>query len=34
LISHYKAERESHETPLTEAKNRVESCKKIDNLSY
>lgn len=34
LIEHYKAEKESHERPLTEAKNRLENCKKVDNLSY
>jgi hypothetical protein len=34
LIDHYKAEKESHERPLTEARNRVENCKKIDNMSY
>ncbi len=34
LISHYKDEKDSHERPLTEARNRVESCKKIDNVSY
>jgi len=34
LIDQYKAERESHERPLSEAKNRVENCKKIDNMSY
>lgn len=34
LIDHYKSEKESHERPLTEVRNRVESCKKVDNLSY
>jgi hypothetical protein len=34
LIDQYKAERESHERPLTEARNRVENCKKVDNMSY
>lgn len=34
LIDHYKSERESHERPLSEAKNRVENCKKVDNMSY
>lgn len=34
LIDQYKAEKESHEKPLSEAKNRVENCKKVDNMSY
>lgn len=34
LIDQYKAERESHERPLSEAKNRVDNCKKVDNMSY
>lgn len=32
LIDHYKAEKDSHEKPLTESKSRVENCKKIDNM--
>lgn len=34
LIDQYKAEKESHERPLSEARNRVDNCKKVDNLSY
>lgn len=34
LIEHYRAEKDSHERPLTEAKNRVDNCKKVDNMSY
>jgi len=34
LIDQYQAEKESHEKPLTEARNRVENCKKVDNMSY
>ena len=34
LIEHYKSEKASHETPLTEAKNRVENCRKIADMSY
>lgn len=34
LIEQYKAEKESHEKPLNEAKNRAENCKKVDNMSY
>lgn len=34
LIDQYRAERESHERPLSEARNRVENCKKVDNMSY
>ncbi|MGN6109484.1 MAG: hypothetical protein ACTHU0_30535 [Kofleriaceae bacterium] len=34
LIDHYKAEKESHERPLSEARNRAENCRKIDNMSY
>jgi hypothetical protein len=34
LIDQYKAERESHERPLSEARNRVDNCKKVDNMSY
>jgi hypothetical protein len=34
LIDQYKAEKESHERPLTEARNRADSCKKVDNMSY
>jgi hypothetical protein len=34
LIDQYKSEKESHERPLSEARNRVENCKKVDNMSY
>lgn len=34
LIDQYKAEKDAHERPLSEARNRVENCKKVDNLSY
>lgn len=34
LIDHYRAEKDSHEKPLSEARNRVENCKKVDNMSY
>lgn len=34
LIDHYRSEKESHERPLTEARNRIENCKKVDNMSY
>lgn len=34
LIDQYKAEKESHERPLGEARSRVENCKKVDNMSY
>lgn len=34
LIDQYKAERESHERPLSEARNRVDNCKKVDSMSY
>jgi len=34
LVDHYKAEKESHEKPLQDSKNRLENCKKVDNLSY
>ncbi len=34
LIDQYKAERDSHERPLSEARNRVDNCKKVDNMSY
>jgi hypothetical protein len=34
LIDQYRAERESHERPLSEARSRVENCKKLDNMSY
>ena len=34
LIDSYKSEKESHERPLFEARNRVENCKKVDNMSY
>lgn len=34
LIDHYKAEKDSHDKPLSEAKNRVENCKKVDNMSF
>lgn len=34
LIDQYKAEKESHERPLSEARNSVENCKKVDNMSY
>ncbi len=34
LIDHYRSEKESHERPLNEARNRLEKCKKVDNMSY
>jgi hypothetical protein len=34
LIDQYKAEKELHERPLTETRNRVDNCKKVDNMSY
>jgi hypothetical protein len=34
LISHYKDEKESHEKPLSETRNRVDNCKKVDDMSY
>ncbi|MEO8843612.1 MAG: hypothetical protein ABI591_16510 [Kofleriaceae bacterium] len=34
LIDQYKAEKESHERPLSEARNRVDNCKNVDNMSY
>jgi hypothetical protein len=34
LIDQYKAEKESHERPLTEVRNRADNCKKVDNMSY
>lgn len=34
LIDQYKAEKESHERPLSEARNGVDNCKKVDNMSY
>jgi hypothetical protein len=34
LIKLYIAEKESHETPLREARNSVDNCKKVDNMSY
>ncbi len=34
LIDQYKAEKESHERPLSEARNRVDNCNKVDNMSY
>jgi hypothetical protein len=34
LIDHYRSEKESHNKPLTEAKNSVDNCKKVDNMSY
>jgi hypothetical protein len=34
LIGHYKFQKDSHDGPLLEAKNRVENCKRIDNLSF
>jgi hypothetical protein len=34
LIDQYVAERASHDTPLSQARNRVEKCKKVDNMSY
>ena len=34
LIDQYKSEKESHERPLSEARNRAENCKKVDNMSY
>jgi hypothetical protein len=34
LIDHYRSEKESHDRPLTETRNRVDNCKKVDNMSY
>jgi hypothetical protein len=34
LIEHYQAENASHDKPLQDMKNRVENCKKIENMSY
>jgi hypothetical protein len=34
LIDQYRSEKESHERPLTEARHRVENCKKVDGMSY
>lgn len=34
LIEQYKKQIELHKKPLDEAKNRVENCKKVDNMSY
>jgi len=34
LINHYKEEKESHEKPLAESRNRVDNCKKVDDMSY
>jgi len=34
LVAQYQEERASHERPLGEAKNRVDNCKKLDNMSY
>jgi hypothetical protein len=34
LIDQYKSEKESHERPLTEARKRVDNCKKVDDMSY
>ena len=34
LVDHYRSEKESHERPLSEVRNRVENCKKVDNMSY
>jgi len=34
LIDQYKSEKESHEKPLSEARNRVANCKKVDDMSY
>lgn len=34
LIDQYKSEKESHERPLSEARNRLDNCKKVDNMSY
>jgi uncharacterized FlaG/YvyC family protein len=34
LIDQYTAEKEAHEKPLGEARNRVDNCKKVDNMSY
>jgi hypothetical protein len=34
LIDQYKSEKDSHERPLSEARNRVENCRKVDNMSY
>ena len=34
LIDQYVAEGKNHEKPLAEAKNRVDSCKQVDELDY
>jgi hypothetical protein len=34
LIEHYQAENASHQAPLQELKNRAQSCKNIENMSY
>lgn len=34
LIAQYQEERTSHDRPLNEARNRVDNCKKVENLSY
>jgi hypothetical protein len=34
LIEHYRDERQSHERPLTESRNRVEKCERLERLSY
>ena len=34
LVSQYKDEKASHDRPLGEARNRVDNCKKVDNMSY
>jgi hypothetical protein len=34
LIGHYRSEKESHERPLTQARNRAENCRRVDNMSY
>jgi hypothetical protein len=34
LIDQYKSEKESHERPLSQARNRADNCKKVDNMSY
>jgi hypothetical protein len=34
FINQYQTEKESHDTPLAQARNRVENCKKVDNMSY
>jgi len=34
LISQYNDEKRSHEKPLSEARNRVDNCKKVEDMSY